>query len=600
MSVLETFFYLFDADARKLEEGLKDADRASDKLKKGLDETDVVAGKVGATMLKLAYRVGTAIGSIFAVGALATMTLEVADFTDNMGDAAEAIGVAVDELHAWELANVAADGTQGAFTASLNQFNIGLQDIATKGKGRLLPFLKELGLSMKDVEEGSKDPISALLKMSDTFAKLSKAEAAGLGAKIGLDQGTINLLTKGRKGVEELLVQQREFGVITKEDAEKAAKLDEQMKAWNNTFATIKREIAMTLIPPLTWFFEKLRGVVKWMSENRTLVITFFGSIAAVIVGLLVPSLLAGAAAARTFILRFLPIIAAVAAFGAILGLIVDDIYNFQQGNDSVIGELAKKWPIIGDVIRGVADVLLFFMETARALFAAFVTLVTDGPQAAIEGFGNAVRAVVADISSRFPIVGEIFDTLTGGMASGIEAVVKIWQWLVDKVSAGIELFMRGVSIVKGLHGAGARLLGFGYAERPEETATPSAAAPASAASRRRAILNVGTGAVTPAAERRPAAVGGATPEGRAIRAGVEAGRRQISATASPIVSQSSNAIANSTDNRTTTKQTNVTVERVDVHTQAADGPAVANAIGDRLGNELRGAIDQNDDGVAA
>jgi hypothetical protein len=695
VTVLETFFYLFDADARKLEQGLKEADRQNDKLKDDLDKTDEAAKMVGGSLLKMAYGLGAALGGILSVGAITAMTFEVADFVDNMADAADAIGVAVDELHAWELAVVASDGEQGAFTASLNQFNVGLQDIATKGKGRLLPFLKELGLSMKDVEEGSKDPTTALLKMSDTFSKLSKAEAAGLGAKIGLDQGTINLLTKGRQGVEDLIKEQRALGVITKEDAEKAAALDAEMKKWNATWATTKRELAMTLIPSLTWFFDKLRAIVNWMTDHKVAVLTFFGAIAAMLIGVYAPAAITAAAATWALIAPYVAVGAAIAAVAAVIALVADDLYNFMQGNDSVIGEIAKKWPIVGEVIRGVGDALAWLIAFVASFATSFVTLITEGPQAAIKSFNDQIRFLIDDISAKFPIVGDVFNAVTGTMADGIGAVVAIWEWLVAKVSRGIELFMRGVEIVKGLHGAGARLLGFSYAEEPpaprrtaaaspapaspapaprtpapaaaarpaatpapgrpdaRTAAAPAAPAPASAAPRRtaaapgpvappapapaaparvpassrpvaatspaperpaapaaarepvpaaprRAVLDTRTAEVIPAETRRPRAVGGSTSEGQATRSAVEAGRQQIAITNSPIVAQSSNSITNATTNRSSTKQTDVKIDRIDVHTQATDGPSVASALSDHLGTQLRGAIDQNDDGVLA
>lgn len=604
MSVLETFFYLFDADARKLEQGVKDADKSVDKLKDHLDQTDKSATFVGKSLLELATRFGVAIGSVLSVGAIASMTMEVADFVDEMGDAADAIGIGVDELHAWELAVQASDGQQGAFTASLNQFNIGIQDIATKGKGRLLPFLKELGLSMGDVKEAAKDPTTALLKMADTFAGLSKSQAAGLGAKIGLDQGTINLLAKGRVGVEDLIKQQKELGVITKEDAEKAGKFDLEMKKWNATWATAKREIAMTLIPSLTWFFDKLRTIVSWMMDHKIAVISFFTGIAAVLLGVYLPSVIAAAAGTWALLAPFLAVALPLIAFGAALALVIDDLWNFLQGNDSVIGELVKKWPMLGAAISDVGDILRWLIEFVAAFAAGFSALIEGGPTAAIEAFSDAIDFLIKDIEDRIPGAAKVFDAMTEGMQTGIDWVIKAWEWLMEKIGAGIDLFMRGVGMIKdGIHwfGFGSDDTGGGGGRDSNTSRAPVMTTPLKrGAAQRAAVLDADTGQVTPAAGRRPAGLAAATPDARATRAGVEAGRQQLAVTGSPIVAQSSSAITNSTVNRSSTKQTTVTVEKVDVHTQATDGPAVASALSDHLGTQLRGAIDQNDDGIAA
>ena len=547
-SVLETFFFLFESDASKLDKGLKDSEKGADRLKDKIDDVDDAANMAGGSLLKMATKVGAAIGSFMAVSAIKAAIHQTAMEIDDLGDAAAALNLPVEELSAWSMAATMSDGTQQGFIASLNAINVGMNSIATKGKGLMLPFLGELGLSLSDVKRAAKDPIWALEQMSDRFSKLSKAEAAGLGSKIGLDQGTINLLAQGRRGLDELIARQKEMGVVTTAQAEAAGKYDEQLKKNAATYADIKRELVVSVLPVVTWFLETLRKGVKWMGDNQGFVVGFFGAIAAVLTALYLPAAIAAAAATWTLIAPFVGLALGVAAFAAILALVADDLYNFMRGNDSVIGEIAKKWPIVGDVIHGVGDTLLALIETVRAFGAFFVDLITLGPQKAIENFAGSIENLVADISSRWPKVGEVFGAVTGTMTDAIDVVVRAWQWLVDKVSAGIELFAKAASVITAIPSIGAKMLGFGVAPDTRDS--------------------------------------------------VAAGQRHIALANSPIASQTSNSIANSsrTANRTTTVQTGP----ITVQTASTDGAGVGRALASSLNDHIKGAIDQHDDGVAA
>jgi len=561
VSILETFYFLFESDASKLDKGLDEANRKTDKLERNLQQTDKAADMVGGSLMRLAGAAGAALGSLLAFSAVKATIVETAAAMDDLGDRAAEFDIPVEELSAWAMAVTMSDGSQQGFISSLQAINTGMVAIATTGKGRMLPFLKEMGLDMADVKRAAKDPLFALEQMADKFKGLSRAEAAGLGAKIGLDQGTINLLSRGREGVAELIAKQKELGVQTQEQTGRAAKFDETMKEWKATFAEIKREFVSTLLPPITKFFKIMRQLVGWMSDNKPFVIAFFGALAAIIIGTYVPAALTAAAATWLWLGPLLAVVAGAALAAAAIGLVSDDLYNFMQGNDSVTGEIAKKWPAVGTAIRDAGNSIAYLM----ALFEAFGTLVGEtlaGAGAdAVDTFSNKIRFLVDEISQRIPIVGDVFNAVTSAMGEAIFKVVSAWDWLVSKVRRGIEIFMSAVDVIQGLHGIIPRSLGFGAA--PAATAGTAVGMPADT------IANM------------------------------TKGRKIMSATNSPLMSQTSSSIANSS--RTTSKTTNVTVQKVEVNApNAVDGQEVGQYMSAGLTGALRGAIDESDDGVVA
>lgn len=589
-SILETFFFLFEADAKKLEDGLQKSEKESEDLEKSLKETDKAGDQLGAGMLDLAKKAGFALGSLLAFSTVKATVLEVAGAIDDLGDAAAALDIPVEDFSAWSMAATMSDGSQEAFIGSLNQINAGFTDIATKGKGRLLPFLKEMGLSLDDVEKASKDPLSALLKMSDTFKGLTRAEAAGLGSKLGLDQGTINLLSRGRAGVEELIKKQKELGVVTTAQVEAAGKFDDAMKEWDATIADVKRQFVSEALPTLTTFLKTLQKIVGWMVDHKGLVVTFFTVAATVLTAVYLPAVLSAAAATWALIAPYVAVGLAVAAFAALVALVAEDLYAFQSGQDSAIGELAKKWTWLGTAIHAIGDVLTWLLAISDAVFSSFVALLVGGPQAAIDNFKNKIDFLISDIAEKFPLIGEAMALVFNNMTSNLNAFAAVWDWLVGKIQAGINLFMSGVNALSNLQEGVGRAFGFSFTS-PARAIGGALVAPA------KALTDVApTGLRVPANQQRAVGLPAPSP---ATRAAVADGKAQVSATNTPIASTSSAAIANTGD-KTTNKTTTVQIDRVEVNTQATDGDQVASAVSRSLGDQITSAIDQNDNGIAA
>lgn len=590
-SVIESLFFLFDSDASKLDAGLKESRQQNKKLGEEIDKTDNKVNKLGAEFVTMAKAAGGALLAAFSVGVIANTVSQVADFADAMNDSAQAIGISVTELEAWDAAALMTGGQAGAFTASLEQLNKGITTIATKGKGALLPFFEELGLSLADIKRLSGDPLEAMRELSDEFGKLSAAEAAAIGSKLGLDQGTINLLREGRIGMDEIIRRQKELGTLTQEQADAAAKfndaLDETKRAWGD----LVRSLVVVALPVIETVISGFKNTVQFLKEHKTAAAVFFGAIAAVITAIYLPAMLSAAAATIAATWPILLVAGAIAAIAAAAALAADDLEAFLNGQDSVIGELAKKYPWLGDLVKDLALVMQWFFEIQKAGWKFISDLITEGPTKAFENLGERVGVIFDSIAARFPWLQGIIGFFKDVMTAQIQGLIKLWD-LLKAAILGVWSVIKTVASGVGTAASwiGDKLGITTGSTTPEDTRTNAQRREDAAA-----ILSQRLGSDTVVTR----SLGG---ERARVAAQAAQGSQQLrTAAANPLAHTSTGTLANrAAVSSNTSKQTSVQIDKVEVNTAATDADGISRAAAGSLTTAINRAVDNEDDGLEA
>lgn len=613
MNVLETFYYLFESDASKLDDGLKKSDRAAKGVEQTLDAVDRRAGLIGSSLLGLVKGLGAGLAAGLSAGAVMGMIRSTSDAVDAVDTLSQSVGVNVGELDAWGAAAASAGGGGvEALAQSISGLNSRVQDLVSGQSPALMDTFRKLGLSLDDVKARASDPLALLREMADGMRDLSTVEAQAPGKKLGLDPGTVSLMRQGKMGLDELVAAQKELGGISADQVEKNRAYRDALARMNRVFDDVRRRIVFFVLPALEKLANFFEAGARLAREHSGAIKWGVGVVALALTAMLVPSLLSAASASRVLLAslaRFAPLAAGL----ALVALVAEDLYEFMSGNDSVTGELAKKWPLLGDAIHGVGNVLAWLIDLVGSAGAAIVTLFTEGPEAAVERFREGIRRIAADVQGvfpsveglgalveaagetmllpfrsfaavvegatvtiaalihegplaafreldnfvkslgeRFPTLQKIADAAVGAMRAGVRGLVDLWRQLVEWIT-------RAVSAVPGV---GAALQGAAKLFGGRSKAAPGAAATA------------------------------ATP------AGVAAGQAELlTVSAAPVGNVSSAAVmAGATSNRSTSVQ----VDRVEVTTAATDAQGIAQGIGGALEREMRSAADAFDDGVAA
>lgn len=559
--ILDVFTYLFDFDGAKLDKGLNDGTDKVKKLGGHMQAAEEMAGHLGGSFMETLKSGAAALAGIVAVGSLVAGFRATIDAADALGEVSAALDINVDELDAWGHAVKMSGGSAEGFQGSLRTLTASMAQMDTVGKSRVAPFFKELGVNMLDAAGKMRPVMDLLPELAESFGQMDKAQAMGMGQRLGLDQGTIMLLQKGRVAVEDLVKRQKELGVISLEAAEAAGDFNDALDDTAHMGRSGFAELGTVVLPVLSSVLRAIQATGAYLSEHGSFVKAFFTGVAAIVSYLYVPAMIKAAMATN---FTFLPILAmglAIAGLAAAFALAYDDIVTFMEGGDSMIGRVAEKWPIVGDIVRTWVHYLGLLRDIAVAVFGLLADLIMD-PANAWDNFTASMRGAFDTFAGSSPqmmaLVGRIGEAFTD-MGRDVMAV---WNMITAAIKATIDLISGGIDALAGGIAKVSGWLGMGDAQAAEVALTAPGTLP---------------------------------PETAAAMA---KGQQELAiASASPLAAQTSNSV--STANRTTSKTTTVQVAKIEVNTAATDSQGIAQGIGGALGDQLKQVNDHYDDGMA-
>jgi hypothetical protein len=546
-SVLETFFILFESNADDVDKGNQQAKKSSDDLERSLKSVDGATATVGSQFVNMLQVASGAIASVLSLAAVTGAVFKAADYADDLNDFTQRLGVNIEEVSAWGDAVAVNGGSAEGFRASIDSLSDALTTFAVKGNSRIAPFFKELGIDMVDANGKARDVMSILPELADAFEGLTRQESAALGRKLGLDQGTIILLQQGRREVDAQIARQKELGVVTQVNADIAANFNDQWDDTAKTFRSVAMALGGAVLPAFTRILQGVQSVASYLAKHSDFIVGIFVAIGAAAGFYLIPVMYRLAAATLVAFAPYLLMGAAIAAVGLAFALAYDDIMNFIDGNDSLIGQIMTDYPAIAAIVNFLIDVIKNLWSTVEWVFNSIVSLLeisVAGWRLLFGTINDGIRDFVANsafLQAAIALITEAFGVMG-------DSVGGIWDRLTEKVMVFI-----------------------GWVRQAMQFATNVAGAFSAGLDNLKGSLGIG---------------------------GLGEGKAALStATNSAIGSQTSNSIANSS--RTSNRSTSVQTGPITVQTQATDADGIAGAIGSSLGTQMRAASASFDDGVA-
>lgn len=352
MSILETLLIVFEGDASKVKKGGKEAKTVLDDVENKAKKTDLVTHKMGESFMDMAREAAGALAGLYAAHHVFEGIMQAGEQAEALGNLSEQLGVSTEDLGLWGDAVNQVDGDIGQFHESVKTLSAGFAQFAETGGGRTAKFFQALGVNMLDAHGKSRAVLDVLPELNEKFQTMSKQESFGIGKKMGMDDGLIRLLQRTPKEFDEIIKRQKEMGQVTEADKEAFAKFDDSMKDLNHSTRSLYLSIGSWLFPAMGKFIDLIVDSGTFLKEHKSILY----AVAGVLTAALIPALWEAAAATWAMLSPWILIGAAAVAVGAIFGLILDDIFNWQEGNESAIGSVLGSWVDFEDKIFAVID----------------------------------------------------------------------------------------------------------------------------------------------------------------------------------------------------------------------------------------------------
>lgn len=335
-SILEKFLIYFESNSKDIKKGAQEAGKATDDLEKKIKNTGQGSKELGQEFLRTVKAAVSAVTALLTVEAALHGVESSIEFAHKMSETSEAIGVNAEQLTAWTAAVEVTGGNADDFIGTVKNLTASMTQLDVVGHSRVAPFFEQLGINMLDASGKARPALEIFPELADAFEKMGKQQSFGFGQKMGLSEATIMFLQRGRMGVEDLVKSQKELGELVKKYGPETQKLAEAWQlaglSWRAALLSLGGDSLQALQSVAKW----LEKVGDWVRAHGTFVKAFLWGVAG--------ALTAVAVASGILLSPWLLLLGAILLVSAALALVLDDIENFVQGNDSLIGRFVQKW----------------------------------------------------------------------------------------------------------------------------------------------------------------------------------------------------------------------------------------------------------------
>lgn len=525
--------------------------KAQDHLQKELSETEAKYKDAGSSVAGFATKALGAVGIVMSIGSIFAESVSRSQEIETLDRLGKQIGVATADVDAFSGAMAELGGSRESAQADLS--------------------------AMANAFGNTKDSMEKVLQTADKIQGMSfdkaKKTLEGMGVS---DDKTIELMMKGRKELGRIMGIQKEYSGISKESIESSIKFNTAMSKFQQTSGVLKNSFLEMVIPALSKGLDWLTKFISFCKENKNLLIGFFSAIGLAVALYYVPPMLAAASATLAATWPIIAIIAVIALLAAAFAIVYDDIMNFIDGNDSMIGRILEKYPRLKIIILALWEIFKKLFEYLKVIVGVVADIVVAGWNLMVSGLKAFVKYLLSCIS----VIAGWGKSFSGVFNTVSDAVVSAFEWMWEQVKKIIGWVNTGLDAVK--NGWKSAKAFFGFGDDDEITVNQNV--------ERNINDNGEIEYAIPQEESQ-------TTQQPPVRHSIAQANAQLDAIANnamnPITSQ---AISNQSNVK---NESNVSIGEIKVETQATDAQGMASGVKDALQDQLADFNQQNSTGVA-
>lgn len=331
--ILKEFKIVFGLDNKGLESGLKQSESSLMKFGK-------VFGSIAAGFAS--YQLFKGIITDFV-----TFNMELKNNIDYLGLSAEkttALGNALKRF----------GGDTNSVINSVQSL-AGHLEAAKQGGGALVEASKKFGIGFSPFAS-AEDTLESLARQMKNY---STQQRVAIAQSLGLDKSLVLAFKDGGTELENLIKKQKELGTTTQKDLEISKNFNNAFLDLKDIFAALMRDFSRVVLPAFTKLVKLFGQFIMFLRNHKALVIGFF---AALLVAL-TPILLAFAKMAIASVAAFAPIYAIIGIITTIAA-ILEDVYYYFMGWESVTGKLVDKFPALASVLEVIRPIVVGIFDT--------------------------------------------------------------------------------------------------------------------------------------------------------------------------------------------------------------------------------------------